>query len=38
MDEAIRKRYTAWLNGNYDDETKQAIKKLEKEKSDSERL
>lgn len=31
MDEAIRKRYAAWLNGNYDDETKQAIKKLEKE-------
>jgi phosphoglucomutase len=31
MDEAIKKRYTAWLNGNFDDDTKQAIKKLEKE-------
>jgi phosphoglucomutase len=31
MDEAIKKRYTAWLNGNFDEETKQAIKKLEKE-------
>jgi phosphoglucomutase len=31
MEEAIRKRYTAWLNGNFDEETKQAIKKLEKE-------
>jgi phosphoglucomutase len=31
MDEAIRKRYAAWLNGNFDEETKQAIKKLEKE-------
>src|SRR5215210_8480519 len=31
MDEAIRKRYDTWLNGNFDEETKQAIKKLEKE-------
>jgi phosphoglucomutase len=31
MDEAIKKRYTAWLNGNFDEETKQTIKKLEKE-------
>ena len=31
MDEAIRKRYAAWLNGNFDEETKQAIKNLEKE-------
>jgi phosphoglucomutase len=31
MDEAIKKRYTAWLNGNFDEDTKQAIKKLEKE-------
>src|SRR5678815_3592467 len=31
MDEAIRKRYTAWLNGNLDEETKQQIRKLEKE-------
>ena len=31
MDEAIRKRYTTWLNGNFDEETKQSIRKLEKE-------
>jgi len=31
MDEAIRKRYSAWLNGNLDEETKQSIKKLENE-------
>lgn len=31
MDEAIRRRYSAWLNGNYDDQTKQAIVTLEKE-------
>ncbi|HUQ67014.1 MAG TPA: phospho-sugar mutase [Flavitalea sp.] len=31
MDEAIRKRYDTWLNGNFDDATKQAIKKLEEE-------
>jgi len=31
MEEAIRKRYTAWLNGNLDEETKQQIRKLEKE-------
>lgn len=31
MDEAIRKRYNTWLTGNYDAETKEAIKKLEKE-------
>lgn len=31
MDEAIRKRYTAWLNGNFDEETKVSIRKLEKE-------
>jgi phosphoglucomutase len=31
MDEAIRKRYSAWLNGNFDEETKQSIKKLENE-------
>lgn len=31
MDEAIRKRYSAWLNGNFDEETKEAIRKLEKE-------
>lgn len=31
MDEAIKKRYTAWLNGNFDEETKQAIQKQEKE-------
>src|SRR5215212_4808064 len=31
MDEAIRKRYDTWLNGNFDEETKQSIKKLEKE-------
>ena len=31
MDEAIRKRYSAWLNGNYDDETKKAITTLEKD-------
>src|SRR5437868_3501450 len=31
MDEAIRRRYSAWLNGNYDDETKKAITTLEKD-------
>ncbi|MBL7696646.1 MAG: phospho-sugar mutase [Chitinophagaceae bacterium] len=31
MDEAIRKRYSVWLNGNFDDDTKQTIKTLEKE-------
>jgi phosphoglucomutase len=31
MDEAIRKRYSAWLSGNYDGETKEAIQTLEKE-------
>jgi phosphoglucomutase len=31
MDEAIKKRYTAWLNGNFDEDIKQTIKKLEKE-------
>lgn len=31
MDEAIVKRYTAWLSGNFDEETKAAIKKLQEE-------
>lgn len=31
MDEAIKKRYTAWLNGNFDEATKAEIEKLEKE-------
>src|SRR6201991_4030766 len=31
MDEAIRKRYTTWLNGNFDEEIKQSIRKLQKE-------
>lgn len=31
MDEAIRKRYSAWLNGNFDEETKQLVRTLEKE-------
>jgi phosphoglucomutase len=31
MDEAIIKRYSAWLNGNFDEETKSAIKKLQQE-------
>src|SRR5215210_5506357 len=34
MDEAIRKRYDTWLNGNFDEETKQAIKKLEQNNAD----
>src|SRR3954465_4381155 len=28
MDEAIAKRYNAWLNGNFDEETKDTIKRL----------
>ena len=31
MDEAIKKRYSAWLSGNFDDDTKTSIQKLEKE-------
>jgi phosphoglucomutase len=31
MDEAIKRRYSAWLNGNFDSDTKEAIKTLEKE-------
>src|SRR3954469_14859936 len=31
MDEAIKKRYTAWLNGNFDESFKTEIKKLEKD-------
>ena len=31
MDEAIRKRYNAWLGGNFDEETKESIRKLEKD-------
>lgn len=31
MDEAIKKRYSAWLNGNFDESFKSEIKKLEKE-------
>jgi len=31
MDEAIVKRYSAWLNGNFDEETKSAIKKLQQD-------
>lgn len=31
MDESIKKRYNSWLSGNYDEETKQSIKTLEKE-------
>ena len=31
MDEAIRKRYHAWLSGNFDEETKESIRKLEKD-------
>lgn len=31
MEEAIKKRYSAWLNGNFDDDTKVAIRQLEKE-------
>jgi phosphoglucomutase len=31
MDDAIKKRYTAWLNGKFDEHTKAEIKKLEKE-------
>ena len=31
MDEAIVKRYNAWLNGNFDEETKSEIRKLQVE-------
>lgn len=31
MDEAIKKRYSTWLSGNFDEETKKAITTLEKE-------
>jgi phosphoglucomutase len=31
MDEAIRRRYNAWLNGNFDEETKRSVRVLEKE-------
>lgn len=31
MDEAIKKRYTAWLNGKFDEQTKDEIRKLERE-------
>ena len=31
MDEAIVKRYNTWLNGNFDEETKSAIRKLQQE-------
>ena len=31
MDEAIVKRYNAWLSGNFDEETKAAIQKLQQE-------
>jgi phosphoglucomutase len=31
MDEAIKKRYTAWLNGKFDEVTKDEIRKLERE-------
>src|SRR5688572_32041875 len=31
MDEAIRRRYNAWLNGNFDEETKQSVRLLQKE-------
>src|SRR5215468_7678188 len=31
MDEAIRKRYNVWVSGNFDDDTKQTIKSLEKD-------
>ena len=31
MDDAIKKRYNAWLNGNFDEETKQSVRTLEKE-------
>ncbi len=31
MDEAIKKRYSAWVNGNFDGDTKNAIQQLEKE-------
>ena len=31
MDDVIVKRYTAWLNGNFDEETKTVIRKLQQE-------
>jgi phosphoglucomutase len=31
MDDAIKKRYTVWLNGNFDDSLKEEIRKLERE-------
>src|SRR3990170_8857185 len=31
MDEAIRKRYATWLDGNYDEATKAEISRLERE-------
>lgn len=31
MDEAIKKRYSAWVNGNFDGDTKNTIQQLEKE-------
>ncbi len=31
MDEAIKKRFTAWLNGNFDEATKNEILRLQKE-------
>jgi phosphoglucomutase len=31
MDDAIKKRYTVWLNGNFDESLKEEIRKLERE-------
>jgi phosphoglucomutase len=36
MDAAVKSKIDTWLKGNYDDETKLAIKKLQSENNDTE--